>query len=259
MSFFSNPFKSIKKIVKKVKPFALPLIGAALAPFTAGTSLAISPAAGAAIGSGISSYSSNHNLGQALASAGGSYAGANLGGQLLGNLGTVGGGLQSALGPDLGSFIGQSVLPGALNFAPISSILGSQIGSNLASSLIPQKTANNVGPSVAAATTVTPFNAKREAEQNQPASFRSFGTLTPQQLSSNIATGGVYGGGQGPDEQSYFLNMLNRRLVDDTGQVDTNLSEVSPIEGSYLSQLGLGGYGNAKDLLEAISRRRMAA
>lgn len=76
--------------------------------------------------------------------------------------------------------------------------------------------------------------------------------MDSDQTLSGIATKGVYGGGNGPEEQKYFLNLINNRLVDPQGKVG-DMASLNPIENSYLSQLGLGGYGNTSDLLKGIS------
>lgn len=210
---------------------------------------------GAALASGANTYAETGNLGSALKSGALSGAGSYIGGNIGASIGgpSTATALQSALGPDLGSSIGR-LAGGSIYTSPVNALIGSTIGGNLASSLVPQKTASPQG-----ANPTTAFKASREKESAVPASFSSYGgSLTPSQLSTNIATGGVYGGGAGPEESDYFMNMINRRLVTDQGQVDSDLSEILPIESSFLAQMGLGGYNNANDLLEAISRRRAA-
>lgn len=168
--------------------------------------------------------------------------------------GTVGNALNAIAGPDLASSIGSIIGPsnfGANLGSTLGSFAGSSIGSDLASSLVPQTTGNVVGEGA-----MTAFKPKREEAKQTPFSLQGLGSLDPNQLSSNIATGGVYGGGQGPDEQDFFLNMINRRLVDDAGNVDQNLNDVSAIENSFLAQIGLGGINNAQDLLEAIYKMK---
>lgn len=238
---------------KKARSLVLPIAGSLIAPGI-GTALGstLSGAALGAIGSGVGSLAAGAKPLNAALGAAGSYIGGNVAGNVLGQSPSVATSLESAFGPDLGSVIGQG-LGGNIAMNSTNALLGSAIGSNLASSLVPQKTGNVMGEGS------TAFAPKREGEQEIPASFRSFGSLTPEQLSSNIATGGVYGGGAGPDETNYFLNMVNRRLVDDSGRVDSDLSEINPIENSFLSQIGLGGMNNATDLLEAINKRRLAA
>lgn len=236
MSFW----KSVKKAFKSVKSIALPAIGAV-----------IGGPAGAAIGSGISSYTSNHNIGKALASSAGSYVGSNIGGALLGGTGgTVGNAVNTALGSDLGSAVNPQLganIVGANLGSVVGSGVGSSIGSSLASGLVPDKNKNPTGEAAA-----PPFKPTQQAEATLPVSLASMSAFSPIQRATNVATQGVYGGGNGPDEQAYFLNLLNRRLVDPSGKVDSDLSEINPIENSYLAQLGLGGYTKAPDLLKAI-------
>lgn len=259
-------------MARRLRDSILPLIAYAAATVIPGGA-PFAPAAAAAV-SGGQSYARNHNIGQALASAGGSYLGSRLGGSLMGPgnaisggagsaagfgsslNGTIGNALNSNLGSNLAQSIGSVIGPanvGANLGSTLGSFAGSSIGSDFGSALVPQKAGNAKGEGVAA------FKPSRENEQETPFSLRSLGSLSPDQMSSNIATGGVYGGGQGPQEQDYFLNMMNRRFTTDQGQATGDTSTINPIESSYLSQLGLGGYSNARDLLEAISRRRQQA
>lgn len=244
---------------KKLRSFALPIVasivGSAILPgigSALGSTLLPSTLSGigSAVGAAGANYAQNKDIGQALLAGGGSYVGSQIGGSLGGASPTVGSGLQSVLGPDLGSFIGQSI--GSSSFAPISSVIGGTVGSNLASSL--SGSAKNISPQGESA--APQFKPTQESEMP---TMPNFAGLSPFQQSTNLATQGVYGGGQGPGEQSHFLNLINRRLVDETGKVDKDLSEINPIENSYLSQLGLGDMGNPTSLLEAISKRKKAA
>lgn len=146
-------------------------------------------------------------------------------------------GASNALVPGSGSFLGDFAAKTALNAA------GSALGASIFGS-------GDSKPSSPAAP--SPFVASRDAAMSLPGSLSQFAGATPDQQSTNIATQGVYGGGEGPDEQKYFLNLINRRLVDDTGKVAGDTSSVNPVEGSYLSQLGLGGYSDPNDLLKKI-------
>jgi len=205
---------------------------------------------GAAAASGIQSGFKTGDPLAGILSAGGSYLGSNIAGNVLGDkLGTIGGTLNSVGG---GDFAG-NILGSQLASAPISSALGGAIGSSLGESF-----AGNTLPSgsQSQSTGPEPFKPSREAQQDIPGSLSQLGSLSPQQLETNLATQGTYGGGLGPGEQSYFLNMINRRLVDDSGNVSGDT--LAPVEHSYLSQLGLDG-GSNMDLLEAISRRRASA
>lgn len=98
-----------------------------------------------------------------------------------------------------------------------------------------------------------PYVASRQAQAALPGSLSQFGGLDQNQLSTNIATKGVYGGGEGPEETKYFTNLINRRLVDDTGKMSGDLNGINPVENSFLSQLGLGGNKSPYDLLKGIN------
>lgn len=207
-----------------------------------------------AAASGVNNYVDTRNVGSALASAGGSYLGANIGGALAGNVGgTVGNAVNSALGPEIGSVAGQALgsnIIGANLGATLGSFAGGHVGGDLASSLVPQKTKNPTGESAGPA----PFKPTRAgALNNAPLNL---GGLTDIQQGTNLASQGVYGGGTGPEEQNYFLNLINRRLVDDSGNVDSDFGDINPTENSYLAQLGLGNKKTPNDLLQAISTWR---
>lgn len=241
---------------KRLRAVAIPIVaGLALGP--AGLGLT-SAAAGAAIGSGVNSLASGDSPTQALLSAGGSYIGSNLAGNLIGDLGTVGSAASSALGQGtvdaVSGALPSSLAQGIFN-APISSMIGSTIGGDIASSLVPQKNMNISGQT---ATPVAPepeaFKPSRAQDKSAPASIVGSGALTPDQYTSGIASQGVYGSGVDNDANDYFLNMINRKLVTDAGQVDTDFADISPIENSYLAKLGLGGAKSPTDLLQAISR-----
>lgn len=208
----------------------------------------VGTAIGAAVGSGLSSGIRTGDPLAGIGSAAGSYFGSSIGGSLLGD--TFGGTVGSTLGDaGLGSIA--SALPGALTEGSLGSVIGGSLGSSLGESAL------GSGPSVDAAgpKAPTPFSASREGELSLPGSLSSFSGLSPIQLGTNLATRGVYGGGEGPEESNYFLNMINRRLVDDSGAVDEGFGDIAPIESSYLDTLGFGGKKNPKDLLEALSGR----
>ncbi len=260
MSFFS-PFKHILGGVGKVinaVPGGNILADIALA---ATGNPEFIPAVNAA-----STVGKTGNLGAGIGSAIGSYAGNALGSSIFGNLGTVGDAFGkvagNALSDNAGTFLGNdagnilgSSFGGALgNLAsvPLSNAIGSfagnAIGANLGASLSPAKASSGGGVGTSA------FNPTQSALQPLPASLQGFDSLSPEQQTSNLATKGTYGGGLGPQEQSYFLNLINRQLVDKSNNVSP-MSNLQPIENSYLSQLGLGGYGNSNNLLQAISQR----
>lgn len=253
---------------KKVKKYALPAIGAVLgSTILPGIGYGISALGGAAIGSGvgsgISTYSSTKNIGDALKSAGlsaaGTYAGGSIGEKLfgatgsVGNLGSVGnpGNVISEVGPygyNLGATAANQAGAGLAN-ASIGSVLGGAYGSEMANNTFGGGTEDTSigyrGP--------TPFSPKQADAAELPASLSALGSLTDTQKSSNLANQGVYGSGIGPDEQKYFMNLLNRRLVDKGGNT-SDLNTINPIERSYLSKLGLSGYANTNSLLEAMSK-----
>lgn len=219
-----------------------PIAGAALG------SLVGMPMIGAAIGSGLSTGVETGNPIAGLLSAGGSFAGGSLGGSLLG--GGLGGQTVGGLVNDsFGSFAGNA-LPSFLGDASLGSIAGSSIGSSLGASagqaIMPQSSGGGApkGP--------PPFKPSQQAAMGLPQSLSQFSNLSPDQLTSNIATQGVYGGGNGPEENQYFLNLINRQLVDQKGKTG-DMGQLSGIDNSYLAQLGLGGMGNTNDLLKGIS------
>lgn len=217
---------------------------------------------GGAIGAGVASKAQGNSWLDAVKAGGLSYAGGKIGGELLGDkLGTVGeavnGTAANAVGPQffdagLGDVIGAGAsnsLGANLANASIGSIAGSYAGNSLADSMVTPKAQGASGPD--------PFSPTRQGEAQLPSSLQAFGGLNGEQQSSNIANQGVYGSGNGPEEQSYFNNLINRRLVDDSGKT-SDLSTLKPIENSYLQKLGLGGYSNSKDLLEAMSKWKAA-
>lgn len=257
MSFFKNPFKTVKNLVTDPVKFlqnSLPTIGAII-----GTS--ILPGIGTGVGAGLGEtgkdLAEGQGLGASLKQGGlagvGAYAGNALGDTLGGTLGrTVGDiGVSNLPTGALGSYA-LNALPSSIANSSIGSIIGGSAGMNLASNAMePKRSSQETSP--LSSTNVTPFTPSQQDEQQTPASLTSLGSLTDAQKSSTLASQGVYGGGNGPEEQSYFTNLLNRRLVDSGGNT-SDLSGVSPIEQSYLQKLGISGYGNSKDLLEAISK-----
>lgn len=229
-----------------VKP-VLPVLAA-----VAGT-IAGGPAAGAAaagLTKGATTYASNHDLrnsaANAVGTAAGSYIGGNLGNAYGSSLGTVGGAASSALGTTAGNAIGAAAptIAGSSLGGALGSFAGGQVGGSFADSLTAPK------PKIAAA---NPWMPTQQAQSSMPTSLTgSLSGLSPLQQSTNLASRGVYGGGNGPQEEQYFLNQENRRLVDQSGNV-SDISSLSPVEMSYLQKLGLGGYGNSNDLLKAIN------
>lgn len=214
---------------------------------------------GAAAANGAANKLEGNSWGDSLKSAGLTYAGSELGSSLIGDkLGTVGSAfgnganVENSLANLAGNFLGEdsaNALGATVANTSIGSLAGGYAGNSLADSMKPAKMDNPAGP--------TPFSPSRQGQADLPSSLQSFGSLDPGQQASNIATQGVYGAGEGPQEASYFNNLINRRLVDDSGNVG-DISSIQPIEQSYLQKLGLGGYSNSKDLLEAMSKWKAA-
>lgn len=234
MGLFSGISRAFKKILKSpIGKIALPIAG-----------YAVAGPAGAALASGGGTVARGGSLKDALMSAGTSYLGGQIGGSII--PGTVG----STLGR-----VGLSSVGNALGSQVANASIGTALGSFAAGNAFSQPTSSPDAARVAKKLEApTPFSPSRQAQIDTPGSLSGIASLTPEQQASNIATQGVYGSGGGPEEQAYFTNLINRRLVDESGNVDENTGDVSPIEKSYLAQLGLGGYSNNKDLLEAISK-----
>lgn len=214
--------------------------------------------------SAASNYGQTHSFGSALKSGalsgGGAYLGSEIGGSLGSSLGTVGGSTAAnAVGPGFNSTIGDLFgsqaggmagnAIGNLASTSIGSAIGGYTGENFASSLNPPKLKPSPGEA--------PFTPSQQAAAAAPASIASMSTLSPLQQSTGLANQGTYGGGLGPEENSYFLNLENRKLVNQNGSTN-NLSSLTPIENTYLSKLGLGGYGDTTSLLKAISQWKAA-
>lgn len=243
------------KSIKKVASFALPVIGGALAG-----PLGISAGLGAAGGGALSGLIGGGGLKGALIGAGTGFAGNAIGSELAGpiskgigsdiagtTLGQATGGAANVLGRGIAN---TTIGSGLANFA------GNQVASGLASSLFPQKqnSINMPQSSGQMAAGPAPFKPTQQSPMSVPSSLSGLASLTPEQQSTNIANQGVYGGGQGPEEDKYFLNLLNRRLVDQSGHVASDLNDVNPVENSFLAHLGLGGQSNPTSLLEAINK-----
>jgi hypothetical protein len=234
-------------MAKKIIPIAATIIGGS-----------IGGPPGAAIGSAVGTKVTGGSWGDAVKSGVGSYAG-NMLGSALGGTKTFGDVFGSTAGGVTQNAVMSSSLPNlALSSAgnylsglPVGATVGSYIGSQIG-----QKPQSQFGGSGVAKEKA--FKPQRAGEIELPGSFGSIANLSGDQQTSNIASQGVYGGGLGKQEQDYFLNQINRQLVDESGKVG-DMSAISPIESSYLSQLGLDGYTNPSDLLKAISKRSQQA
>lgn len=253
------------RVLDTVAPIAGAVLGSIFLPGL-GTSLGleIGSGVGGALGSGLATGITQHSARAGLLGGLGSFAGNALGSALGGGLGTFGN-PGSALGGEAGNAIGPSF--GSIGGAASSgfgSLLGdataNSIGAGLANTSIGGALGSFAGNSLSAGSPMPQapsgppaFHPSQQAQAALPSSLSDFSNLSPLQQSTNLATQGVYGGGLGPEEQQYFLNLENRRLVDSSGHT-SDQSSLSPIEGSYLSRLGLGGRPDTSSLLQAISQ-----
>lgn len=235
----------------------IPVVGPYIAP--AALTIAGQPELAAAY-QGLHTGTKTGNPLSGLLAAGGTYAGNAIGSSLGASLGnSVGGALSQTPANALGSTFGGDAV-GSL--APLGSFAGNALGSQTTGSFLGGALGSNIGGEMGSqlgggaplpSTDPTPFQASRDPSMGLPQSLSQFSGLDSNQQASNIASKGVYGQGNGPDENQYFLNLLNRQLVDDSGNVGS-ASNINPVENSYLSQLGLGGYSDPNDLLKKISQ-----
>lgn len=203
------------------------------------------------VNSGAQTYAKTGNIGSSLKSGAIhgalSYAGGAIGGSVFPT--TV---AEALPGNAFGSFVANT-LPSSIGGAALGAIGGGYAGNSIADAISPSGVKGRQAVAAASAGQPTPFSPKQDNAAATPSSLQALGGLTPLQQATNVATGGVYGGQNGPDEKSYFTNLINRQLIDSGGKV-SNISTLNPIENSYLKQIGLGGYGNSSDLLQAISK-----
>lgn len=259
------------KTLKKVVSFAAPIVGGILGG-----------PPGAALGGAIGGAVGGGGLKGALIGGATGYAGSAIGDSLSGTLSqglgkvgstSIGAALspKNAIGPftlgDLGSTAANSIGNTVANTTISSGIgkfAGNSIADSLASSFMSPKEPSQQGfsdsnPLTPSAPEDQPFSPKQDPQLSLPGSLTGLSSLDPGQQSSNLATQGVYGGGLGPEEEAYFRNLINRRLVDQSGNVDQNMGDISPIENSYLSQMGFGGYSSNTSLLEQLSKYGQAS
>lgn len=199
--------------------------------------LAFVPGVGPALSAGMAGIRAGINSGDPLTgllSAGGSYFGSSLGSQLGSTLGNqLGGTLAQTPANAIGDVIGGEAL-GAV--APFGSFAGNALGSqtigSLAGSAIGSSAGQSFGEGLGQQLNPTSlggtmslggppgFSPSKQPAMGLPQSLSQFSGLSPQQQGSNIATKGVYGGGNGPQETNYFMNLMNRQLFDQGGNVD---------------------------------------
>lgn len=250
-----------KSIWDVVVPLAL---GAATGGLGLGPALGLSTAAGAAIGSGVGSgittgvETGNPIAGLASGIGGGlgSYAGNAILGPELSSLGgstdpasgaAKPGFLGKTFGDTFGNFAGNAIgnqTLGSLAGGAIGSSVGSSVGGDLGQQLNPQSSPPVGGPAA--------FSPTQQPSLGLPQSLSQLSGLDPLQQTTNIASKGVYGGGNGPQETNYFLNQVNRQLFDQSGNVSGN-NNLPPVDLSYLNQLGISG-SSPNDILQGISK-----
>lgn len=93
-----------------------------------------------------------------------------------------------------------------------------------------------------------PFNPQRPQEAQRPESLNEFGTFTPEQQRSALATKGL-NSGLGSDEDSYYRNLIQRSLIGDNNQVDnSNPNFLLPVESQYFSRQGI----NTSDIMQFL-------
>lgn len=236
------------KILDYVAPIAADLAANAILPG--------SGFAAAGLTSGGLDYAHTHNLGGALGTAAGSAIGAGIGNAAFpatGSLGTVGNALGGASinpGSSIATSLGDG-LTGSINSAfgsSVGSVGGALAGGDLGGTLGAQLTPP---PSPKPA---PPWQATMANPMAAPAGMPSgFGGFTPQQQASTLAQQGAYGGGLGPQDQQYFANLVNHQLVN-PNQSQNPLSTLSPVENTYLNNLGFGGNTNSNDLLSQLNK-----
>lgn len=220
------------------------------------------------LGSAGYNYSQTHNIGNAITagilSGAGSYIGGNIGNALLpASSGSIASALEGGLGADLGSAVNSAIGSVGLNpLTGLGQIAGSSAGGTAANSFSPQGQPSNRGnypfiPTQAGASPLpVSLGGGTGGAGSSPGTtpgINNLSGLTANQQASNLATQGLYGGGNGPQEQAYYGNLLNRQLVGSGGAV-APLSSLSPIEQSYNSKLGFGGAANSNNLLEMLSK-----
>lgn len=97
---------------------------------------------------------------------------------------------------------------------------------------------------------VPQFFPKRPQASGRPESLSALNGFSPEQERSALATRGQ-NVGLGGDEQSYYRNLIQRSLIGDGGQVDTNNpNSLLPVESSYLSKQGY----NTSDILKLLQQ-----
>ena len=228
MGFLKKILKN--KIFKAVAPIAL--------NFIPGVGPALSAAAGAYLGS----RDGGGVLGGITGAAGGYFGGAAAKGALSGFAG---------IGPGMAGGFGGALTGAAGGLSSAAGYLGGALGlsggtvgnaSNILGALgmfgTPSGSIGNQKQALAGQKTEIPFKAKRPDEMARPANLNAMAGFSPEQERSALATQGM-NGGLGGQEQSYYDNLVQRALIADGGQINTeNPNSLLPIESSYYSRRG---------------------
>lgn len=196
------------------------------------------------------------------ANAAGTYAGGKLGGAFLGpELSSIGSSVDSASGATVPGFLGKTFGQTFGDFAGNSiggQTLGNLVGTGIggfaggsAGDMVGGMASNLVNPPNPGNQQSFGFSPSQQPGMGLPQSLSQFAGLNPNQQASNIATKGVYGGGNGPDETNYFMNLMNRSLFNN-GQLANDTSGINPVSMNYLNQLGVSG-SSPTDLAKGIS------
>lgn len=146
-----------------------------------------------------------------------------------------------------GALIGGPILGTSL--AGLTGLMGGSSGSGQQSAAPPQSNLGEVEQE---------FVPKRPDESPKPFGLFSsevggqqFSTLDPTQQRSYLATQGTYGSGLGNEDKNYYLNLLQRNLIDDSGQLGNINEALLPVERNYLSRIGLPT-GDTKSFFQAL-------
>lgn len=243
------------KIFKKAIGIAAPIIGSAIPGVGTALGAAIGGAVGGAVGGG--------GLKGALLGGVTGYAGNVIGNSLSGPItsslskagasNTLANKLANTSIGRLASNVAGPVSGSALLGGAAANYAGNAIASQIGEAIMPTQEESGTRPE-----TPKPFQPTRNVQLELPGSLGQFKDLDERQQSTNLANQGVYGGGLGSEENTYFTNLINRRLIDTSGNVASDFSGLAPVESSYLTQLGLGGQSNPRSLLEALSKWRPA-
>lgn len=205
---------------------------------------AIGGPVGAAVGSGVDTTGQTGSLMAGIGAGVGSYAG-----------GSFGAPYGSAVQANIGSQI-YNTTTGALAGSYLGSKIGSSVGGSVSAPKY-DKSGNLVTSGSILPNTEDTFKPTRETESALPSNLSNLSGLTGAQQGSYLASQGVFGKGVGEKEQRYFENLLNRRLVDDSGNVG-DFSGIAPVELQYAGQLGYRTDNPSNFLRDVAKRRKLA-